>query len=80
MDDILAQRVIFGLDGLEVILQSVQLPHLLLEFLNVSFFALTKGPLRWRLRKLWVLLDDMRIDKAKRPSRTFNESSRLPPF
>jgi hypothetical protein len=45
VDDVLAQRVVLGLDGLVVVLEGVQLPHLLLELLDVSFLALAKGTL-----------------------------------
>ena len=45
VDDVLAQRIIFGLDRLVIVLQRVQLPHLLLELLDVSFLALSKGSL-----------------------------------
>ena len=42
MDDIFAQRVVLGLDLLVVVLQRVQIANLLLEFLDISFFPLTK--------------------------------------
>jgi hypothetical protein len=70
MYNIFPQRVILGLDRLVVVLQRVQLSNLLLELLDIPFLSLSEGTL-WdgRLRKLGVLLDDMRIDKARRPSR-----------
>jgi len=53
MDDILAQRVVLRLDGLVIILQIVQIADLLLELLDISFLALSKGALlNGRLRKL----------------------------
>ncbi len=45
MDDILAQRIVLGLDLLVALLQRVQIAHLLLELLNIPFLALTKCPL-----------------------------------
>ena len=61
MNDIFAQRVILRLNRLVVILQRMQLPNLLLEFLDISFFALSEGTLLVKseqlLRKPWVRED-----------------------
>jgi hypothetical protein len=45
VDDVFAQRVVLGLDGLVVLLEGVELADLLLELLDVAFFALAEGPL-----------------------------------
>lgn len=45
VDDVLAEGVILSLDGLEVVLERVQLAHLLLELLDVALLALAKGAL-----------------------------------
>jgi hypothetical protein len=45
VDDVLAKGVVLGLDGLEVVLEGVQLADLLLEFLDVTLFPLAKGAL-----------------------------------
>jgi hypothetical protein len=45
MDDVLAHRVVLRLYSLEIVLQRVQLPHLLFELLNISLLALSKGTL-----------------------------------
>lgn len=45
MDDVLAKGVVLGLDGLEVVLEGVQLADLLLELLDVALFPLAKGAL-----------------------------------
>ena len=42
MDDVLPQRVVLRLDGLVIVFQSMQFPNLLLELLDISFFALSK--------------------------------------
>ena len=42
VDDVLAQGVVLGLDGLVVVLEGVQLTHLLLKLLDVSFLALAE--------------------------------------
>jgi hypothetical protein len=75
VDNVLAQRVIFRLNRLIIIFQRMQFTDLLLELLDVSLLALSKGSLCNRcLRKLHIAgLDDMRIDKAMRPSQLFNE-------
>ena len=53
VDDVLAQRVVLRLDGLVIILQIVQISDLLLELLDISLLALSKGTLlNGRLRKL----------------------------
>jgi len=59
MNDVLAQRIVLRLDRLVIVLQSVQFPHLLLELLDVSLLALSKGSLcstilrgAFRLRQL----------------------------
>jgi hypothetical protein len=53
VDDVLAQRVVLRLDGLIIILQIVQISDLLLELLDISLLALSKGTLlNGRLRKL----------------------------
>ena len=72
MDDVFPQRIILRLNCLVVVLQRMQFSDLLLEFLDVSFLSLSECSLR-RLRKLGFL-DDMRIDKARRPSINFNEA------
>ena len=45
MNNVLAQRIVLRLDRLVIVLQSVQFPHLLLELLDVSLLALSKGSL-----------------------------------
>lgn len=67
VDDVLAQRIVLCLDSLVVILQIVQIPDLLLELLDISFLALTKGTLLAGYVSLRSGVDDMRIDKAERP-------------
>lgn len=45
VDDVVSQLVVFGLDGFVVFVQQVVVPHLLLELLDVSFFALAERTL-----------------------------------
>ncbi len=45
VDNIFAQRVVLRLYRLVIVLQGVELPNLLLELLDVSFLALSKGSL-----------------------------------
>ena len=45
VDDVVAQLVVFGLDGFVVFMEEVVVADLLFEFLDVAFFALAEGPL-----------------------------------
>ena len=45
MDDVFAQGVVLSLDRFVVIFEGVQFADLLLELLNVAFFALAEGAL-----------------------------------
>ncbi len=45
MDDVFAKGVVFGLDGLEVVLEGVEVADLLFEFLDIAFLPLTERPL-----------------------------------
>lgn len=45
VDDVVAQLVVLGLDGLEVLVQQVVVAYLLLEFFDVAFLALAEGSL-----------------------------------
>ncbi len=42
VDDVFPQRVVLGLNGLVIVLQSMQFSNLLFELLDISFFALSK--------------------------------------
>lgn len=42
MNDVLPQRIVLRLDGLEVVLQIVQLSDLLLQLLDISFLSLSE--------------------------------------
>jgi hypothetical protein len=73
MDDVFSQRIVLRLDSLVVFFQRMQLSDLFLKLLDIAFFSLTECTLQEEegLCKpvLVVVVDDMRIDKAKRPSR-----------
>ena len=45
VDDVVAQLVVLGLDGLEVLVQHVVVADLLLEFFDVAFLALAERSL-----------------------------------
>lgn len=45
MEDVVAQRIVLGLDLLEAVLEIVELADLQLQLLNVSFFSLTESSL-----------------------------------
>ena len=45
VDDVVAELVVLRLDGLVVLVQQVVVAHLLLEFLDVAFFALAERSL-----------------------------------
>lgn len=46
VDDIVAQLIILGLEGLVQLAQLFELFNLVLELLDILFFALTEGTLR----------------------------------
>ena len=45
VDDVVAELVVLGLEGFEVFAEQVIVADLLLEFLDVAFFALSEGSL-----------------------------------
>lgn len=45
MDDVFAKGVVLGLDGLEVILEGVEVADLFFEFLDIAFLSLTERSL-----------------------------------
>lgn len=48
VDDVLAQGIVLGLDGLEGFFEIVEFANLFFEFLDVAFFALAECALRRR--------------------------------
>ena len=65
VDDVVAQLVVLGLDGLVVLVQQVVVADLLLEFLDVAFFALPEGALCQALVS-WSSLSCPRRKKGKK--------------
>jgi len=45
VDDVVAQLIVLGLDGLEVLVQHVVITHLLLKLFDVAFLALAERSL-----------------------------------
>ena len=56
VDDVVAQLVVFGLDGFVVLVQQVVVPYLLFELFDVPFFALPEGPLYSQMLVSWILV------------------------